>query len=84
MNPFKINNPSEEIKGHDRFTVIQEKIVNHLKKQPDNTALNSNIAKAVGKQRPGNIAGTLKKLEEKNFITRPERNVSVYTGKKIK
>ncbi len=67
-----------------RFTIIQERIVKFLNKQPGKTALNSTIAKAVGKERPGNISGTLKVLEDKNLITRPERNISTYTGKKIK
>jgi len=83
MNPFKKNENTKAPKGHDRFTIIQEKIVKFLQKQPDKQATNSDIAKHVNK-RTGHISSTLKVLEKKNFIEMPERNLSIFTGKKIK
>lgn len=81
MNPFKKEKEAPEIKERSRFTAIQQRIVRFLSKQPLKAAFNSDIADHCGK-RTGHISSTLKVLEKKNFIMRPERNVSVYTGKK--
>jgi hypothetical protein len=81
-NPFKTKKPSEETRGHDRFTIPQEKIVKFLSKKPDKTASNAELAKVCGKERPGNISSTLKLLRDKDFITTPERGLSKWTGKK--
>lgn len=65
-----------------RVSLLQRAIISFLNSQPDKTALNTVIAKAVGRKRPGNISATLTLLNKHQLITRPDRNVSVYTGKK--